>query len=117
MLDRVHAAAADLLGRVEAQLAAHGAPSDHPVWRASRRVGASPEAAVAHFASLDAARVRDAADRLLADARAIDGCAEVLRQHDENAWSGAAAESYVAVRLVAAAYLADVDDRLRDTAK
>jgi hypothetical protein len=118
MLGRIHAAAADLLDRVESVLATQGAPRDHPVWRASRRVGASPEAAVEHFVALDATRLYDAADRIRSDAEVLAVSASAsLRQHDEIAWSGHAADSYSAARDGAASYLADVDDRLRDTAQ
>jgi uncharacterized protein YukE len=113
MLDRVQVAASDLLSRVDVALGTYGAPPAHPVWVQARRVGATPGAAVAHFERLDAARLRDAADRLRSSASDVSAA---LADMPDMTWAGAAAAAYAAKRDALDGFANAADDRWRATA-
>jgi hypothetical protein len=94
LLDRIHPVAAPLLDRVDASLAASGAPADHPIWPLLRRLGALPGELVAHLAATPADGLTGASDALRRHAGAYE------RRVDETpmpaAWRGPAAEAYAA---------------------
>jgi hypothetical protein len=71
-LDRVADPAADLLDRVDAVLAGHGAPADHPVWPLLRQLGVLPGVAVAQFGAF-------APDVVRADASPLSALADECR--------------------------------------
>jgi hypothetical protein len=113
LLDRVRPSAGELLSMVDTMLVVHGAPAEHPVWAAARRVGATPQAAVEHFDDLDATRLRLASTRLRGNAREVTG---VLASVPEAGWTGAGADAYVARRHALDGFVDDIDNRLIATA-
>ncbi|GID95460.1 hypothetical protein ACFQFC_22170 [Amorphoplanes digitatis] len=102
-LDRVLAAAAPLLRRVDELLAAGGAPADHRVWAELRRVRLLPGDAARGVAALSPRELLDAAPDLRGNVRAYGALAASLPGPGE--WTGAAAEAYDAARRRAAAHL------------
>ncbi|MET8147358.1 hypothetical protein ACIBSW_25845 [Actinoplanes sp. NPDC049668] len=102
-LDRVLAAAAPLLRRIDDLLAAGGAPADHRVWAELRRVRLLPGDAARGVAALSPRELLDAAPELRGNARAYGALAAALPGPGE--WTGAAAEAYDAVRRRTAAHL------------
>lgn len=66
VLDRIAVPGRDLLSRVDAVLAAGGAPADHPVWPLMRRVGALPGDVLDAFCAL-------APEQITATGRAVRG--------------------------------------------
>lgn len=113
LLDRVHSSASELLSLVDTILAAHGAPAEHSVWAATRRVGATPQAAVEHFDGLDATRLRHASGRLRSDASEMMG---VLASVPETGWAGAGANAYFTTRHALDGFVDDIENRLHGTA-
>jgi len=118
-LDRVLATAGPLLRRVDDILAAAGAPPEHPVWEALRRVRLLPGDAARAVAALRPEELVEAAPELRADARAYAVLAASLPAPGE--WAGAAADAYDAARRRAADHLSGgpdgLDERLRASAE
>src|SRR3954452_9525609 len=102
-LDHVVGPAGPLLRSVDALLGEAGAPPDHPVWTAMRRVRLLPGDAVYAVAALRSNDLADAAPELRADARACAGIAESLPP--PGLWTGDAADAYDAARLRTADHL------------
>jgi hypothetical protein len=97
-LDIVLGPGRDLLGRVDATLAAAGAPPGHPIWPLLRRVGALPGDALEFAAGLDPAPMRSAADELRArSAEFLDERRAVDRAVAERPWEGSGADAFGSV--------------------
>jgi len=111
-LDRLLTAAGPLLRRVGDTLAAAGAPPEHPVWAALRRVRLLPGEATRAVAALRPEELAEAAGELRADARACAVLAVSLPAPGE--WTGAAADAYDAARQRAAAHLSGEPDGLEE---
>ncbi len=119
LLDRVYPVARDLLDRVDASLAAGGAPADHPVLPLLGRLGALPGEVVAHVAGLTT-------DGLAGAAEALRRQADGYRERTDAvpmpaAWRGPAAEAFGATWSGLSAHLAGggpdtLAGRLDDTA-
>jgi len=109
-LDRLLATAGPLLRRVDDILAAAGAPPEHRVWDALRRVRLLPGDAAQAVAALRPDELAEAAPELRADARAYAVLAASLPAPGE--WTGAAADAYDAARRRAAAHLSGASDGL-----
>jgi hypothetical protein len=92
VLDRIAPTAADLLSRVDDQLARTGAAPDHPLWTVLRRVGALPGDAVTALVALRPAPVAAAGRTLRELAPAYESARVALRRPAE--WDGSAAEAY-----------------------
>ncbi|RSM60042.1 hypothetical protein DMB66_25705 [Actinoplanes sp. ATCC 53533] len=118
-LDRVIATAGPLLRRVDDILATAGAPPEHRVWEALRRVRLLPGDAARAVAALRPDELVEAAPELRADARAYAVLAASLPAPGE--WTGAAADAYDAARRRAADHLSGgpdgLDERLRASAE
>ena len=102
-LDGVLGTAAPLLKRVDEVLAATGAPADHELWPAVRRVRLLPWDAVQTVAGLRPQALAAAAPELRADARSYAGIAEALPTPDD--WTGDAADAYDTARRRTAQHL------------
>src|SRR5688500_462112 len=93
VLDRVVAPARDLLRRVDATLAAAGAPADHPIWPLLRRVGSLPGDAFEFAAGFDADALAMAADDVR---RYAERYAELGERIEVGEWTGPAAATFAA---------------------
>ncbi len=95
LLDRVLDAGRDLLARVDSALVTGGAPADHPIWPAARRVGALPGDAAESLAALRPDALLGCAARLrsLAGAYAHQHIA-LTNLTGTGAWEGAGAEAF-----------------------
>jgi hypothetical protein len=117
-LDEVMDTAGPLLRRVDELLSSLGAPPDHEVWTAMRRVGLLPGDAAQAVVALRAGELHEAAPELRADARGYAGIAEALPA--PGAWTGDAADAYNAARRRTAEHLSggadSLDERLEATA-
>lgn len=111
-LDRVIATAGPLLRRVDDILAAAGAPPEHQVWEALRRVRLLPGDAARAVAALRPDELVEAAPELREDARAYAVLAASLPAPGE--WTGAAADAYDAARRRAADHLSGEPDGLAE---
>ena len=109
-LDGVLGTAAPLLKRVDEVLAATGAPADHELWPAVRRVRLLPWDAVQTVAGLRPQALAAAAPELRADARSYAGIAEALPTPDD--WTGDAADAYDTARRRTAQHLSGGLDSL-----
>ncbi|AGZ38678.1 hypothetical protein [Actinoplanes friuliensis] len=109
-LDRILDTAAPLLRRIDAILAAGGAPPQHRVWAELRRVRLLPGDAVRSVAVLRPEELLDAAPELRADARAYVVLAASLPGPGE--WAGAAADNYDRARSRAADHLSGTEQSL-----
>ncbi|MEJ3749739.1 hypothetical protein WEI85_41590 [Actinomycetes bacterium KLBMP 9797] len=94
-LDQLAAPAAGLLDRVDAVLAAAGAPADHPVWPLLRRLGVLPSDALGTIMSL-----RPAPPAAVGPVRELIGAYEAARAavSEGGSWEGAAAQVFAAHR-------------------
>lgn len=110
VLDRVLASGADLLDRIDAALLTLGAPSEHPIWTLTRRVGATPATAVAQIAALSPDRLREPITALHREAEACRYDAASLPARLDS--QGAAAEAYAIRRVDLIARLSDGSDAL-----
>ncbi|SCL24705.1 hypothetical protein GA0070616_2966 [Micromonospora nigra] len=90
-LDRLAEPGLDLLGRVDALLAA-GAPEGHRVWPLLRRMQVLPGEAVRAFLDLRAAPLTAAGHAVRRQVRGYDDAGAALT--DQLLWSGPAAEAY-----------------------
>lgn len=117
-LDDVLGAAAPLLKRVDQVLASAGAPPDHEIWPALRRVRLLAWDAVQAVAALRPGDLAEAAPELRDDARSYAGVADSLPQ--PGVWAGDAADAYERARKQTAAHLSggvhSLDERLEATA-
>jgi hypothetical protein len=117
-LDGVLSTVVPLLKRVDEVLSSTGAPRDHQVWPALRRVRLLPWDAVQAVAALRPGELAGASAALRADARSYGGVAASLP--GPGSWSGEAADAYDAARRRAAAHLSggldSLDERLEATA-
>lgn len=117
-LDQVMDTAGPLLRRVDELLSGVGAPPDHEVWAAMRRVRLLPGDAAQAVAALRAADLQEAAPELRSDARGYAGIAETLPP--PGTWTGDAADAYDAARRRTADRLSggpdSLDERLEATA-
>jgi ABC-type transporter Mla subunit MlaD len=117
-LDGVLDTAVPLLKRVDEVLAATGAPADHELWPAVRRVRLLPWDAVQTVAGLRPQALAAAAPELRADARSYAGIADALPAPDD--WTGDAADAYDTARRRTAQHLSggldSLDERLEATA-
>lgn len=109
-LDAVLETVAPLLRRVGDILSVAGAPADHEVWPALRRVRLLPWDAVRAVAALRPAELSEAGPELRLGARDYAGIAESLPP--PGVWSGEAADAYDAVRRRTAGHLSGTDDSL-----
>ncbi|OLE26296.1 MAG: hypothetical protein AUG44_13420 [Actinobacteria bacterium 13_1_20CM_3_71_11] len=118
LLDRVYPVAAPLLDRVDASLAASGAPADHPIWPLLRRLGSLPGELVVHLAGVSRDGLTGASDALRRYAGGYRQRADEVPM--PAAWRGPAAEAYGATWSGLAGQLAGGPDtltgRLEDTA-
>jgi hypothetical protein len=107
-LDMVLAPGRDLLGRVDAALAAAGAPSGALIWPLLRRVGALPGDALEFAAGLDPAPLRSAAEELWArSAEFLDERRAVDRAVAERPWEGSGADAFGSVWRALAQHIGD----------
>jgi methyl-accepting chemotaxis protein len=117
-LDDVLGPVAPLLKRVDQVLASAGAPPDHQIWPALRRVRLRPWDAVQAVAALRPGDLAEAAPELRGDARSYAGVADSLPP--PGLWAGDAADAYEQVRKRTAAHLSggvdSLDERLEATA-
>jgi hypothetical protein len=117
-LDDVLGAAAPLLKRADRVLASAGAPPDHEIWPALRRVRLLPWDAVQAVAALRPDDLTEAAPELRDDARSYAGVAGSLPL--PGVWTGDAADAYEQARKRTAAHLSggadSLDERLEATA-
>jgi hypothetical protein len=117
-LDGVLSTVVPLLKRVDEVLSTTGAPRDHQVWPALRRVRLLPWDAVQAVAALRPGELAGASAALRADARSYGGVAASLP--GPGSWSGDAADAYDAARRRAAEHLSggldSLDERLEATA-
>jgi hypothetical protein len=111
-LDEVMDTAGPLLRRVDELLSNLGAPPDHEVWTAIRRVRLLPGDAAQAVAALRAGELHEAAPELRADARSYAGIAEALPP--PGAWTGDAADAYDAARRRTAEHLSGATDSLEE---
>lgn len=102
-LDRLSSPGADLLGRVDAALLAHGVPTDHPVTGLLRRLGALPADALHAISMLRPAPLRAVASDLRRTAEAYERQRDLLTVPAE--WDGTAAEEFAAHRAALAGLL------------
>ena len=118
-LDGVVDAAAPLLRRAGEVLTATGAPAEHDVWPALRRVRLLPWEAVNAVAALRPGDLTDAAPELRAHAETCAAAAESTPPPE--GWSGTAADAYDRARHHAATHLSgegdSVEARLTATAR
>lgn len=94
LLDRVAIPGLDLLGRVDAALAAAGAPAGDPVWPLLREVGALPGDLLAHLLDAVPEPVETATEAVRRAARDIDRAADAVP--GVAGWTGHAADGYAA---------------------
>jgi hypothetical protein len=117
-LDGLLSTAAPLLRRVDEVLSTTGAPRDHQVWPALRRVRLLPWDAVQAVAALRPGELAEASPALRTDARSYAHVAASLPS--PGSWSGDAADAYDAARRRAAEHLSggldSLDERLEATA-
>jgi hypothetical protein len=117
-LDDVLGPVAPLLKRADEVLAYAGAPPDHEIWPALRRVRLLAWDAVQAVAALRPADLTEAAPELRDDARSYAGVADSLPP--PGVWTGEAADTYDQARKRAAAHLSggvdSLDERLEATA-
>jgi hypothetical protein len=117
-LDDVLGPVAPLLKRVDQVLASAGAPPDHEIWPALRRVRLRPWDAVQAVAALRPGDLAEAAPELRGDARSYAGVADSLPP--PGLWAGDAADAYEQARKRTAAHLSggvdSLDERLEATA-
>jgi hypothetical protein len=109
-LDRLIGPGGDLLDRVDSVLERAGAPPEHPVWPALRRLGVLPGPAVRAVAALRPGppAAAEPSLRLLAQAY---GDARVTMSRAV-AWDGPGAEAFNAHREALGTYLAEGDESL-----
>jgi hypothetical protein len=104
-LDRLAEPGADLLGRVDAALLAHGFPAGHPIAGLLRRLGALPADTLHAISALRPAPLRAAASELRST---IDG---YQRQRDlldtPAGWAGSAGDRFAARRGALTAFLGE----------
>jgi hypothetical protein len=94
-LDRVAVPGRDLLGRVDAVLAAGGAPADHPVWPLLRRVGALPGDVLDAFCALVPEQVTAAGAAVRGRAEAyVDERADLAAAVAATTWEGDSAAAF-----------------------
>jgi hypothetical protein len=116
-LDHLAGPAADLIARVDRVLGAAGAPEGHRIWSALRALRVLPGEALAVVTALDPTPLRAAGTALR---RLVPRYAEAHRRltvgsgASEEAWRGAAAESFSVGRDALAAYLLDGPDSAAD---
>ncbi|MGI5211605.1 hypothetical protein [Plantactinospora sp. CA-290183] len=109
-LDQLAAPATELLGRVDAVLAAAGAPTGHRIWPLLRRLRTLPGDAADAVLALRAAPLVEAGD---ATRRALRGYDEAhLALSGDLSWQGPAAEAFAARCGGLDAYLADGPESL-----
>jgi hypothetical protein len=97
-LERLSSVGADLLARVDAALAAGGAPADDPIWPLLRQVGALPADVLDFGLRLDHIALRSAATELRAVAdRFARQPARLAADIGRSAWEGTGAEAFAAV--------------------
>ena len=117
-LDDVLGTVAPLLKRVDQVLASAGAPPDHEIWPALRRVRLLAWDAVQAVAALRPGDLTEAAPELRGDARSYAGVADSLPP--PGGWTGDAADAYEQARRRTAAHLSggadSLDERLEATA-
>jgi hypothetical protein len=121
-LDRLISPGADLLGRVDAVLTAHGLPADHPATELLRRLGALPSDLLEAVSTWRSDPLRDTAADLHRTAEAYE------QQRDQlgtpTGWEGAAGAGFEAHRQSVVRFLGETGDpdetsllgRLRATA-
>jgi hypothetical protein len=94
-LARVAEPGRDLLARVDAVLAAAGAPDDHPVWPLLRRVGALPGDVLEAFCALAPDQLAAAAERVRARAQTYaEERADLASAVAATEWTGASASAF-----------------------
>ena len=108
-LDRLTAPVRDLLGRVDVLIAAAGAPDDHPLWPALRRMRMLPGDAYAAFAALRPEPLLAAAAEVRRLTRGYDQAALDLAG---NGWDGAAGTAFADVRAALATHLEEGPESL-----
>jgi hypothetical protein len=117
-LDDVLSSVAPLLKRVDQVLASAGAPPDHEIWPALRRVRLLAWDAVQAVAALRPDDLIEAAPELRDDARSYAGVAGSLPR--PGVWTGDAADAYEQARNRTVAHLSggtdSLDERLEATA-
>jgi len=117
-LDDVLGTVAPLLKRADRVLASAGAPPDHEIWPALRRVRLLPWDAVQAVAALRPDDLTEAAPELRDDARSCADVADSLPR--PGVWTGDAADAYEQARKRTAAHLSggadSLDERLEATA-
>src|SRR5439155_7921923 len=100
---------------VDDTLVASGAPPDHPLWTALRRVGALPGEAVDAIVALRAEPLSGSAAGL--HALAEEYTREAAQTADAQGWTGTAAQAYGARRRDLADHLGAAAGRLTDTGR
>ncbi len=104
-LDRLAEPGADLLGRVDAALLAHGFPAGHPIADLLRRLGALPADALHAITALRPAPLRTAASELR---QTLDG---YQRRRDllpaPPRWTGAAGDRFATLQTALTGFLGD----------
>jgi methyl-accepting chemotaxis protein len=111
-LDDVLGTVTPLLKRVDQVLASAGAPPDHEIWPALRRVRLLAWDAVQAVAALRPDDLAEAAPELRDDARSYAGVAESLPP--PGVWTGDAADAYEQARKHTAAHLSGGADSLEE---
>lgn len=107
-LDRVLTPGRDLLRRVDAELAAGGAPEDHEIWGLLRAVGAAPSEALEYVAGLDPEVFADLAIKVRARADGYAGCRATLESAVRTSrWGGAAGSAFASRWSAISGYLGD----------
>ncbi|GAA2566499.1 hypothetical protein GCM10010435_44730 [Winogradskya consettensis] len=109
-LDRILDTAGPLLRKVDAALGDAGAPAEHAVWGALRRVRLLPGDAVRAVAALRPSDLAEASPELLATAGSCATLASELPPPGD--WSGTAADAYDRARLHVAEQLSTGPDSL-----
>src|SRR5205814_7796728 len=119
LLDRIYPIGRDLLDRVDATLAARGAPAQHPIWPLLRRLGAPPGEVVGHLAGVSPDGLTEAGDAIRREVEAYRHRADEVPM--PATWRGPAAEAYGGTWAGLSAHLAGsgpdtLAGRLTDTA-
>ncbi len=110
-LDVVLGPGRDLLGRVDATLAAAGAPAGSPVWDLLRRTGALPGDALEFVAGLDPVPMLAAAEELRARAAEFTGERSAVEGvAADRPWEGSGADAFTAVWRTLADHIGDTVD-------
>jgi hypothetical protein len=94
-LARVAEPGRDLLARVDAALAAAGAPADHPIWPLLRRVGALPGDVLEAYCALEPDRLAAAGERVRVRAETYaEERADLAAAVAATDWTGASASAF-----------------------